>query len=76
MRNRHGAVDALLGERDHFRFLAAVCAGEKVYASGMSYLLMRVLWIADIVHKVADLPCFGLVGLFALDFLNDHGGWL
>ena len=67
-------MDALLGKRDHFRFLTVVGAGEKIPASGVRYFLVRIgrLRITDVVHKVADLPRLGLVGFVALNFLNDH----
>ena len=63
MAYRHFAVDALLGKRDHFRFLAIMCGGEKISAPGMGDFFLRidVVRIADVVHQIANLPDLGLV---------------
>ena len=74
MGHGHIATHGFLRESNHLRLLPVVGAGQEIAAARMSDFFMRIdlLRIADVVHKVTDLPHLGLVRLLALYFLNDH----
>ena len=75
MAHRHFAVDALLGQRNHFHFLTIVGGCKKISASSVGDFFLRigVVRIADIIHQITNLPGLGLIRVGVLHLLDDHG---